>query len=122
MISRHLEAEILRLHHAEGWRIGTLCRQLKLHRDTVRRVLAQAGIALPLPARPSMIEPFVPFIQDTFARYPNVARQSPVSHGARTRLHGQRGSLPPPHAPLPTAAGGRSVPALAHLGRRTRSG
>jgi transposase len=72
MISRHLEAEILRLHHAEGWRIGTLSRQLKLHRDTVRRVLAQAGIAPPLLARPSMIEPFVPFIQDTFARFPTL--------------------------------------------------
>jgi len=72
MISRHLEAEILRLYHAEGWRIGTLSRQLKLHRDTVRRVLAQAGIAPPLAARPSMIEPFVPFIQDTFARYPTL--------------------------------------------------
>jgi len=72
MISRHLEAEILRLHHAEGWRIGTLSRQLKLHRDTVRRVLAQAGIAPPLTARPSMIEPFVPFIQDTFARFPTL--------------------------------------------------
>jgi transposase len=72
MISRHLEGEILRLYHAEGWRIGTLCRQLKLHRDTVRRVLAQAGIAPPLTARPSMIEPFVPFIQDTFARFPTL--------------------------------------------------
>ena len=72
MISPQLEAEILRLHHAEGWRIGTLSRQLKLHRDTVRRVLAQAGIALPLTARPSMIEPFVPFIQDTFAKYPTL--------------------------------------------------
>jgi transposase len=72
MISRHLEVEILRLYHAEGWRIGTLSRQLKLHRDTVRRVLAQAGIAPPLTARPSMIEPFVPFIQDTFARFPTL--------------------------------------------------
>jgi transposase len=72
VIPRHLEAEILRLYHAEGWRIGTLCRQLKLHRDTVRRVLAQAGIAPPLTARPSMIEPFVPFIQDTFARFPTL--------------------------------------------------
>jgi hypothetical protein len=28
MISRELETEILRLYHAEGWRIGTLGRQL----------------------------------------------------------------------------------------------
>ncbi len=48
MISRELEAEILRLYHAEGWRIGTVSRQLQLHRDTVRRVLAQAGLAPPL--------------------------------------------------------------------------
>ena len=70
MISRELEAEILRLYHAEGWRVGTLARQLHVHYRTVRRVLAQAGIALTAQqTRPSMIEAFVPFIQDTFARY-----------------------------------------------------
>ena len=73
MISRHLEAEILRLYHAEGWRIGTLCRQLKLHRDTVRRV---PGAGRHRTAAhwhgPQMIEPFVPFIQDTFARFPTL--------------------------------------------------
>lgn len=71
-ISRELEAEILRLYHAEGWRIGTLCRQLRVHRQTVRRVLGKAGIAPPLQARASMIEPYVPFIQDTFSRYPTL--------------------------------------------------
>ncbi len=84
MIPRHLEAEILRLYHAEGWRIGTLCRQLKVHRDTVRRVLAQAGIAPPLLARPSMIEPFMPFIQDTFTRFPTL-RASRLYHMVRER-------------------------------------
>ncbi len=72
MISRELEAEILRLYHVEGWRIGTLCRQLKVHRDTVRRVLRQAGIAPPLLARASMIEPYLPLILDTFTRYPTL--------------------------------------------------
>jgi len=47
-ISRELEAEILRLYHAEGWRIGTVCRQLRVHRATVRRVLGKAGA----PSRP----------------------------------------------------------------------
>lgn len=84
MIPRHLEAEILRLYHAEGWRIGTLCRQLRVHRDTVRRVLSQAGIAPPLRVRPSMIEPFVPFIQDTFARFPSL-RASRLYHMVRER-------------------------------------
>ena len=40
MISRAVEAEVLRLHHAERRPIGTIARQLLLHHSTVRRVLA----------------------------------------------------------------------------------
>ena len=73
MISRALEAEILRLHHAEGWPVGTLSRQLHVHHSTVRRVLGQAGIAAAHQyTRPAMVEPFVPFIQDTLARFPTL--------------------------------------------------
>ena len=73
MISRELEAEILRLYHAEHWRIGTLARQMSIHHDTVRRVLTQAGIpATAQSTRGSMADPFVPFIQDTLARYPSL--------------------------------------------------
>ena len=72
MITPELEAEILRLYHVEGWRIGTVCRQLKVHRDAVRRVLKQAGIAPPVRARASKLEPYLPFIRDTFARYPTL--------------------------------------------------
>ncbi|MGB6605436.1 MAG: IS21 family transposase [Steroidobacteraceae bacterium] len=73
MISRELEAEILRLHHAEGWPVGTLARQLHLHHSTVRRVLGQAGIpAAHQYTRPLMVEPFIPFIQETLARYPTL--------------------------------------------------
>jgi len=73
MISRALEAEILRLHHAEGWPVGTLARQLHVHHSTVRRVLGQAGIAAAHQStRPQMIDRFVPFIQETLARYPTL--------------------------------------------------
>ncbi len=73
MIPRELEAEILRLHHAEGWPVGTLARQLRVHHSTVRRVLGQAGIAAAHQyTRPLMVEPFVPFIQETLARYPTL--------------------------------------------------
>ena len=73
MISRELETEILRLYHAEGWRIGTLARQLHVHRDTVRRVLSQAGIALARQyVRAWMLDPYAAFIQGTFARYPTL--------------------------------------------------
>lgn len=73
MISRELEAEILRLYHTEHWPIGTLARQLGIHRDTVRRVLGQAGIAAGVKyMRHSMVEPYVAFIQETLARYPTL--------------------------------------------------
>src|ERR1035441_3766390 len=73
MISRALEAEILRLHHAEGWPVGPLSRQLPVHHSTGRRVLGQAAIAASHQyTRPAMVEPFVPFIQDTLARYPTL--------------------------------------------------
>src|SRR5258705_8394486 len=39
-----LEAQILRYHHVEKWRAGTIARQLRVHRDTVIRVLMQAGL------------------------------------------------------------------------------
>ena len=43
MISPERQAQVLRLYHAERWRIGTIATQLNLHRDTVARVLALAG-------------------------------------------------------------------------------
>ena len=43
-ISPDLEAQILRYHHAEHWPVGTIARQLGVHRDTVDRVLTQAGL------------------------------------------------------------------------------
>ena len=39
-----IEAQILRYYHAEKWTIGTISRQLRVHHDVVRRVLAQAGL------------------------------------------------------------------------------
>ena len=42
MISRALEAEIVRLHHTEHWPVGTIAAQLRVHHATVRRVLPYA--------------------------------------------------------------------------------
>ncbi len=67
------EAQILRYHHVEKWPIGTIARQLHVHHSVVRRVLAQAGLprggASP---RPSRIEPFLPFIQQTLQKFPTL--------------------------------------------------
>jgi len=72
MISPEQEAMILRLYHAEKWRVGTIARQLGLHRDVVIRVLEKAGVLEPPVQRPSMIDPYVPFILETFKQYPTI--------------------------------------------------
>jgi transposase len=73
MIPRALEAEILRLHHSEGWPIGTIATQLRVHHSTVRRVLAQAGVPVAQKTvRASMVEPYLAFIAETLAKYPTL--------------------------------------------------
>jgi transposase len=68
-----LEAQILRYYHVEKWRIGTIAKQLRIHRDTVARVLAQAGLPrLGTPHRPSKLDPYLPFIHETLARFPTL--------------------------------------------------
>ena len=41
-VDKETSTEILRLYHAEKWKIGTIARQLGLHHSTVRRVLRDA--------------------------------------------------------------------------------
>ena len=67
------EAQILRYHHAERWPIGTIASQLHIHRDSVARVLAQAGLpALTLVRRPAAIDPYLPFILETLTQFPRL--------------------------------------------------
>ena len=74
MISPDQQAQILRYYHAERWRVGTIATQLGLHRDTVRRVLTQAGLPLIVPKqqRPSMVDPYLPFILQTLKQFPEL--------------------------------------------------
>jgi transposase len=73
MIAPETEAEILRLYHAEKWRIGTIATQMGVHHTTVRRVLAHAGIPHGTQSvRPSIAEPFIPFIVKTLEKYPRL--------------------------------------------------
>jgi transposase len=72
-IAPDLVAQILRLHTVEKWRVGTIARQLHVHRDAVRRVLA--GNCAPVhtsPLRPSRIDPYRPFILATLAKFPTL--------------------------------------------------
>ncbi len=73
MISRELEAEILRLYHAEHWRVGTIATQLGVHHSSVRRVLTQAGIpAARQSVRSSIVDPYIPFMVETLDKYPRL--------------------------------------------------
>ncbi len=68
-----LEARILRYYHVEKWRVGTIARQLRVHPETVARVLAQAGLPrLGPPRRASKIDPYLPFIRETLAKFPTL--------------------------------------------------
>jgi len=88
MIPPEDEAKILRLHHAEKWPPGTIARELGLHPDTVRRVLAQSGVKdAALPERSSMIEPYLSWLQATLETYPSLAA-SRLYEMARERGYG----------------------------------
>ena len=73
MISQQKEAEILRLAHAENWPVGTIAAQLGHHHSTVARVLKQAGFDVTrVSVRPSIADPYVPFIRKTLEKYPTL--------------------------------------------------
>lgn len=67
------EAEIIRLHFAEHWRVGTIASQLGVHPDVVRRVLGiGVGAAGAMAPRPRLCDPYLDFIVETLARYPRL--------------------------------------------------
>jgi len=72
MISKEREADILRLYYAEKWRVGSISRQLGVHKSVVRRVIAQESSPRALVTRKRMVDPFVPFITETLEKYPTL--------------------------------------------------
>ena len=73
-IPLELAARIERLYTVERWRVGTIARQLHLHRDTVRRVLRERQVVPPgTPLRPSLADPYRSFIRETLDKYPTLA-------------------------------------------------
>lgn len=73
MIDKAVEADILRLFHAEKWRIGTIAAQLGIHHSTVQRVLAQSGLEPErVSPRASLVDPYLPLITTTLEKYPRL--------------------------------------------------
>lgn len=117
-IAPDLVAQILRLHAVEKWRVGTIARQLHVHRDAVRRVLA--GNCAPVhtsPLRPSRIDPYRPFILATLEKFPTLTA---ARLHAMVRERGYVGG--PSHFRLLVAAMRPRPPAEAYLRLRTLPG
>ena len=72
-IDKQIEAKILRYHFVEQWRTGTIATQLGIHHSVVDRILAQAGLPkVERSARPSMIDPYLPFIVEVLNEFPTL--------------------------------------------------
>jgi transposase len=72
VISKDDEARILRLFHAEKWRVATIAREIGVHHSVVTRVLDRIGLKREVTKRPSRIDPFVAFITETLERFPDI--------------------------------------------------
>jgi transposase len=117
MIPPQLEAEIVRLHHAEKWPVGTIAAQLGVHHDVVERVLTQDGVPRPQPSRPARLDPYLPLIIDTWKQYPKL----PASR--LYEMCRQRGYQGSPHHFRHRVAGYRPRPAAeAYLRLKTLAG
>jgi transposase len=72
-VSQEMEAEIRRLFFAEHWKRGTIAAQLGVHLDVVKRVTGSVGMKPGTPhPRPSKLDPYTDFIDETLARYPRL--------------------------------------------------
>ena len=73
-IYKETRTEILRLYHAEKWRIGMIARHFSVHYTTVDRVLTDDdGVPLQYRRRRrSKLDPFLPFIRQTLAVWPKL--------------------------------------------------
>ncbi|MGH7233895.1 MAG: IS21 family transposase, partial [Candidatus Saccharimonadales bacterium] len=71
-ISEDIRAKILRYFHVEKWRVGTIARQLGVHHTTVERIIAETGAPKEKALRQSIITPYLPFIMETFDKYPGL--------------------------------------------------
>jgi len=71
-VSADVEAEIRRLHVAEGWPVGTVASHLGVHHDVVERVLGLQILHDEPERHPLLLTPFTGFIADTLKEYPRL--------------------------------------------------
>ena len=84
MISPELRAQIRRYFYAEHWTVGTIARQLSVHPEAVRNAIGAERIGRPQALRPTMIDPYLPFLRLTLEQYPRL-RATRLYHMLRER-------------------------------------
>lgn len=88
MLNKEQEAEVLRLHFAEKWPVGTIARQLGVHHTSVQRVLRQSGVEPSVVhPRASIVDPYKPLIVEQLDKYPKL-RASRLYEMAKERGYG----------------------------------
>ncbi len=90
MISPEIRAQIRRYFYAEHWKIGTIARELGVHPDAVRNAIESQRLGGAQPLRPSMVDPYLVFIQQTLDQHPQL-RATRVYQ--MTRERGYTGSV-----------------------------
>jgi len=72
MISPEIRVQIRRYFFAEHWKIGTIAQALNVHPDTVRRAIEAERYRHAEPMRPSIIDPYLPFVRQVLKQYPRL--------------------------------------------------
>src|ERR1700747_2679304 len=72
MISPETRVQIRRYFYAEHWKIGTIAQALNVHPDTVRRAIEVERFQHAEPMRPSIVDPYLPFVRETLAQHPRL--------------------------------------------------
>jgi len=91
MLPIEQQVRIRRLFFAEHWKVGTICAELGLHADAIKRAIESDRFnARVQPARPSMLDPYKAFVIDTLDSHPRL-RATRIFEMLRQR--GYRGGI-----------------------------
>jgi len=72
MITPETRVQIRRYFYAEHWKIGTIAQALNVHPDTVRRAIEVERFRHAEPLRPSVVDPYLPFVREVLEQHPRL--------------------------------------------------
>jgi transposase len=72
MISPETHVQIRRYFYAEHWKVGTIAQTLGVHPDTVRRAIEVDRFHRAEQLRPSILDPYLPFVRQTLEQHPRL--------------------------------------------------